>query len=85
MILSKILLDGLFIYITSLSRIRIICGLVAGESLMGLILAIPFVIKQSSDALKIVGDNFIGFSQILSVVVTLILFCYIYKISTKTE
>ncbi|HMT03346.1 MAG TPA: oligopeptide transporter, OPT family [Burkholderiales bacterium] len=63
----------------------LICGLVAGESLMGLILAVPFVIKQSSDALKIVGDNFIGFSQILSVVVTLILFCYIYKTSTKTK
>ena len=34
------------------------CGLVAGSALMGVILAIPFVIAQSSDALKLVSDHF---------------------------
>ena len=57
----------------------LICGLVAGESLMGLILAIPFVLKQSSDALKIVGSNFTGIAQILSTIITITLLVYIYK------
>lgn len=61
----------------------LICGLIAGESLMGLFLAVPFVIKQSSDALKIVGDNFASTAQILSVVVTVLLLWFIYRTGTK--
>ena len=61
----------------------LICGLVAGESLMGLILAITFVLKQSSDALKIVGANFVGISQVLSTIIIIMLLGYIYKTATK--
>lgn len=60
-----------------------ICGLVAGESLMGLLLAIPFVIKQNSDALKIVSNSFLGCSQLLSALLTLLLLGYTYKLSQK--
>lgn len=61
----------------------LICGLIAGESLMGLFLAIPFVIRQSSDALRLVRDGFHGISQVLSLIVTLLLIRYIYRIGTK--
>ena len=61
----------------------LICGLVAGESLMGLILAVPFVIKQSSDALRIVGEGFEGTSQVLSLIVIVLLVRYIYRTATK--
>ena len=61
----------------------LICGLVAGESLMGLILAVPFVIKQSSDALRVVGEGFEGTSQVLSLIVIVLLVRYIYRTATK--
>lgn len=59
----------------------LVCGLVAGESLMGIILAIPFVIKQSSDALSIVGSGFKSTSEVLSFVVTLAVLYFVYKFS----
>lgn len=62
-----------------------VCGLVAGESLMGLFLAVPFILKQSSDAFKIVGDNFVGISQLLSAIITLLLLFYIYKMAQKNN
>lgn len=63
----------------------LICGLIAGESLMGLFLSVPFVIKQSSDALKIVGPGFIGTSQILSAIVTIAMVIFIYRFATKIK
>ncbi|MCE2706557.1 MAG: oligopeptide transporter, OPT family [Proteobacteria bacterium] len=61
----------------------LVCGLIAGESLMGLILAIPFVIYQSSDALRIVGDRFSNIADILSVIVSVLVLRYVYKTGTK--
>lgn len=43
------------------------CGLVAGAALMGVILAIPFAISQSTDVLKLVPDNFKTIADILGV------------------
>jgi len=63
----------------------LVCGLIAGESLMGLFLAIPFVIFQSSDALKITSERFIPISVILSVIVVIIIARYIYKTATKIQ
>lgn len=63
----------------------VVCGLIAGESLMGLILAIPFIIKQSSDALKIVGPGFTDIAQILSVVVSVLVIWFIYTSATKVK
>jgi len=59
------------------------CGIVAGASLMGVILAIPFAIKQSSDALKIMPDEFVPFAGILGIIVTIIMCGWIYKIVMK--
>lgn len=60
-----------------------ICGLIAGESLMGLLLSIPFVIKQNSNALKIVSDSFNNIATLLSVVCILLLLIFTYKLSQK--
>jgi len=60
------------------------CGIVAGASLMGVILAIPFAIKQSSDALKIMPDQYMSFAGVLSILVTLLLCGWVYRVVMKT-
>ncbi len=55
------------------------CGIVAGASLMGVFLAIPFAIKQSSDALRMMPDNLMPFAGLLSILVTFILCAWIYR------
>lgn len=59
------------------------CGIVAGASIMGVILAIPFALKESSDALRIMPENLIQFSGPLSIVVTLALCAWIYRTVLK--
>lgn len=56
------------------------CGIVAGASLMGVLLAIPFAIKQSSDALRIMPESLMPFAGILSIVVTFVLCTWIYRV-----
>lgn len=60
-----------------------VCGLVVGESLMGLILSIPCIVMQNSNVLAIVGGSFIGVSQILSVIAISLLLYAVYKIATR--
>lgn len=43
------------------------CGLVAGSALMGVILAVPFVLLGSSDALAIVSNDFAPIANVLGV------------------
>lgn len=62
--------------------ISIACGLVAGASIMGVLLAIPAVILQSTDALSLVSANFAPIAEALTAIVTVLLFVWIYKIST---
>lgn len=59
------------------------CGIVAGASLMGVVLAIPFAIRQSSDALRIMPDQFMPFAGVLSIIVTFMLCAWIYKVVMK--
>ncbi|MBV8803326.1 MAG: oligopeptide transporter, OPT family, partial [Gammaproteobacteria bacterium] len=59
------------------------CGIVAGASVMGVILAIPFAIKQSSDALKIMPDQYESLAGILGLIVTFILCAWIYRVVMK--
>lgn len=54
------------------------CGIVAGASLMGVILAIPFALKQSTDVLKIMPDSLSMLSNVLGVMATLFLLSMIY-------
>ncbi|MEN9946833.1 MAG: hypothetical protein RLZZ293_1219, partial [Pseudomonadota bacterium] len=63
----------------------LICGLIAGESLMGLFLAIPFVISQDVNMFSLVGDNFAMIGQALSLIVTLAIMYLIYRAGTKHQ
>lgn len=61
------------------------CGIVAGASLMGVLLAIPFALRQSSDALRIMPDKYMDFAGVLSIVVTFILCAWIYRVVLKRK
>lgn len=65
--------------------ILLACGLVAGSALMGVILAIPFVIKGNSDVLKLVGDKFMPVANILGVVSTVWLCYWLFRSTTKIK
>jgi putative OPT family oligopeptide transporter len=58
----------------------LVCGIVAGASIMGVILAIPFAIKQSSDALKIMPGQYAYMAGTLSIIVTALLCGWIYRV-----
>lgn len=57
------------------------CGLVAGAALMGVLLAIPFVIKGSSDALELVKAGFAPTATVLGVIITIALCYWLYKMT----
>ncbi len=59
------------------------CGLVAGAALMGVILAIPFVIKGSSDALSLVPASFAPIAAILGLVVTALICVWLYRTTCR--
>ncbi|HSW70025.1 MAG TPA: oligopeptide transporter, OPT family [Gammaproteobacteria bacterium] len=61
------------------------CGIVAGASIMNVVLAIPFALKQSSDALKIMPEQFAPFAGILSIIVTVILCIWMYRVVIKKQ
>lgn len=59
------------------------CGIVAGASIMGVLLAIPFALKKSSNALKIMPDNLHFLASILGLLVTALLCGWIYRVVMK--
>jgi putative OPT family oligopeptide transporter len=59
------------------------CGIVAGASVMGVILAIPFTLTQSSNALKIMPEQLRSLTGILGLLVTFFLCAWIYKVVMK--
>jgi putative OPT family oligopeptide transporter len=61
------------------------CGIVAGASIMGVILAIPFALRQTSDALKIMPDQYMYLTGPLGVLVTAALCAWIYKVVMRSE
>lgn len=60
------------------------CGMVAGASLMGVILAIPFALAQSADVLRIMPESLQSFAGVFSVIVTLILCGWFYRVVLRT-
>lgn len=63
--------------------ILLACGLVAGSALMGVFLAIPFVIAGNSNVLAIVGPNFDKIADILGAL-SLVGICYwLYRTATS--
>ncbi|MDF2939989.1 MAG: Oligopeptide transporter [Gammaproteobacteria bacterium] len=59
------------------------CGLVAGSALMGVLLAIPFVIAGNSSVLAIVGPNFTMIANILGMVCLVGLGAWLYRTATR--
>jgi putative OPT family oligopeptide transporter len=66
------------------SGVLLACGIVAGSALMGVILAIPFVIMGSANALAIDLKGFVTLSHIVSVLVFLSLCYWLYRVG-KTK
>jgi putative OPT family oligopeptide transporter len=61
------------------------CGIVAGASVMGVVLAIPFAIERSANALQLVGANFQPFADALGIIITLALARWIYRTVVKDK
>lgn len=59
------------------------CGLVAGASLMGVLLAIPFAVKQSSDALRLMPVGHDGLTYLLGATATAALCFWIYRVTIR--
>lgn len=57
------------------------CGLVAGAALMGVILAIPFVMMGSSDALSIMPGSLSGLAHALGLISFLAMAVWVYRVS----
>jgi putative OPT family oligopeptide transporter len=61
------------------------CGMVAGSAIMGVLMAIPFVLKGSSDALALVSPSFVPVANVLGLLAFLALCYYIYKVGISKE
>jgi putative OPT family oligopeptide transporter len=61
------------------------CGIVAGASIMGVVLAIPFAIKQSSDAIRLMPEQYQYLAGPLGVAVTVLLCAWIYRVVMRNE
>ena len=61
------------------------CGMVAGSALTGVILAIPFVIIGSANALALVDQGFAPIASVLGVIVFLWLCVWFYRIGIKQK
>lgn len=59
------------------------CGMVAGSALMGVILAIPFAIIGSANALSIGGPRFVPIATIFGLIIFLTLCFWFYKVGRK--
>ncbi len=59
------------------------CGLVAGASLMGVILALPFALKESSDALRLMPAGYQNLAYFLGAASTVGLCIWMYRVVLK--
>ncbi len=55
------------------------CGIVSGASIVGVLIAIPFAIAKSDNALSLVTSNFTPLANILGVCATMLLLWWFYK------
>lgn len=59
--------------------VLIACGMVAGSAVMGVILAIPFVLMGSSDALSIVPAGFLPYANLFGIIIFGLLCLWFYR------
>ncbi|MDX1618559.1 MAG: oligopeptide transporter, OPT family, partial [Balneolaceae bacterium] len=57
-------------------------GLITGEALIGIILAIPFAIQESTDALRIVPESFAPYADWLGGIAGIFFIMWLYKVAT---
>jgi putative OPT family oligopeptide transporter len=60
-------------------------GLIAGEALIGILLAIPFVAYQSTNVFKIVPDALLGVTDVLGLLVTIGMLYWFYQTASKVS
>ncbi|MCE3230427.1 MAG: peptide transporter [Alphaproteobacteria bacterium] len=60
-------------------------GLIAGDALVGIILAIPFAVYQSTTILALVGPSFKETATTLSVVTFAAVACYLYRLGYREK
>jgi putative OPT family oligopeptide transporter len=58
-------------------------GLITGEALIGIILAIPFAIFESTDALRIMPEGFAWLTSLLGVGAAICFMMWLYKVAVK--
>ena len=58
-------------------------GLITGEALLGIILAVPFAILESTEALRILPAEYAGISQILGAAIIVLFMYWLYKVVVK--
>ena len=58
-------------------------GLITGEALVGILLAIPFAIKESTDALRLAPEGFEGVADILGLVAVGFFCAWLYSVVTR--
>lgn len=60
-------------------------GLIAGEALVGILLAIPFVAYQSTNAFRIVPEALVESTDVLGLLVTIVVLYWFYRMASKTR
>jgi putative OPT family oligopeptide transporter len=60
-------------------------GLIAGEAMVGILLAIPFIAYQSTNVFRLVPEAFAEHTDVLGLLVTLGVLYWFYQISSKTK
>lgn len=63
--------------------VMLACGLVAGAALMGVFLAIPFMILGNTEALSIVPHSFIPIASVLGLLSSIAIVVWIWRVATQ--
>jgi putative OPT family oligopeptide transporter len=58
-------------------------GLITGEALIGIVLAIPFALQESTDALRIVPESFAPYANWLGGLAAVFFIIWLYKVAVK--
>ena len=58
-------------------------GLITGEALIGIVLAIPFAIQESTDALRLVPESFAPVADWLGALAAVFFIIWLYKVAVK--
>ena len=65
------------------SSILLCCGIVAGSAIMGVLLAIPFMLLGSADALAIVPVSFMPIANVIGLLGLITLTYWIWRTASK--